>query len=304
MRELEDFLAEMKDARRVSENTLRAYRKDLELFVEFLSEKAGAPPLPRIEVHHLRRYLMSLADQNYARSSLARKAAAMRAFFRFLKKTGAIPADPTLLLKTKSGPRRIPTVLSDEDILRLLNTPAGEDFLSVRDRALFEFFYSTGARVGEAATITVADVDLAEGVARLFGKGKKERVAVLGRFAIEALDRYLALRAARKRPSTGPRLFLNARGGALSDRSMRRILKKRIREADLSPSVSPHTLRHTFATHLLQHGAGLRSVQEMLGHAAISTTQIYTKITPKHLEEVYLRAHPRARAAAAAEAAR
>lgn len=298
MSELDDFLRSFAEGRRASEHTLRAYRTDIELLLEFFAKECGHPPLGAVEVTHLRRYLMTLTDGDYARSTLARKAAAMRAFFGFLVRQGTIAKDPTILLKAKSARRKIPNVFTTEDVEQLLSAPVGEGFLAVRDRALFEFFYSTGARVGEAAIVSTKDIDLSEGIVRLFGKGKKERIACLGRFAIEAIDTYLTLRNLRARRSAGLFLFLNDRGGPLTDRSMRRILKRRLRECGLPDSASPHTLRHTFATHLLQHGAGLRAVQEMLGHSSVSTTQIYTKITPEHLKTVYMAAHPRARSAA------
>jgi integrase/recombinase XerC len=295
MGELDTFLARLREGKRASENTLRAYRTDILLFLDFVEKKMGAPPLEAVEVHHLRRYLSSLVDRNYARTSLARKAAALRAFFAHLHREGKIAENPSTLLKTSGARRKLPTVLTTEQIEKLLQAATGESFLSIRDRALLEFLYSTGARVGEAASIAVEDVDLREGTARLFGQGQKERFAAIGSYALERMKEYLPVRGMRAKPGAGSRIFINARGGPLTDRSMRRVLKRRIREADLPQAVSPHTLRHSFATHLLQHGANLRAVQEMLGHKSVSTTQIYTKITPEHLHEVYERAHPRAR---------
>lgn len=298
MGELEKFLARLREGGGASENTLRAYRTDILLFLEFIAKKAGNPSLEAVEVHHLRRYLTALVEENYARTSIARKAAALRAFFAHLTRQGRIAENPALLLKTSGARRKLPTVLTTEQIDRLLQAPLGDSFLSLRDRALLEFLYSTGARVGEAAGLSIEDVDLREGTARLFGKGKKERFSAIGSFALDRMKDYLPVRNLRAKPETGSRLFINARGGPLTDRSMRRVLKRRIREADLPQAVSPHTLRHSFATHLLQHGANLRAVQEMLGHKSVSTTQIYTKITPEHLQTVYERAHPRAQEAA------
>lgn len=295
MGEVEAFLKVMREGRRVSPHTLRAYHSDIRLFLEFLEEACGAPALADIDPRHLRRYVGRLTEKEYARATIARKAAALRAFFRFLHAEEKIPSNPAALLKSGNGPRRLPKVLSTEELQRLLAAPGGDDFLPSRDRAILEFLYSTGARVGELVAVRWRDIDLRQGTVRLLGKGSKERLAMLGRFASEALETHRPLAAARAHPDSDDRVFLNHRGRPLSDRSVRRMLKKRLLEAGLPIQVSPHTLRHSFATHLLQAGAGLRAVQEMLGHESVNTTQIYTRISPRHLRDVYRRAHPRAK---------
>ena len=295
MSELEDYLVMLRTGQRASEHTIRAYSSDLGGFFEYLTEKKGDPPLARIEAHHLRLYLASLTEQEYARTSIARKAAALRGFFGHLHRTGRLGRNPAAALKGASGPRRLPVVLTPSQVERLLNAPTGRDFLATRDRALLEFIYSTGARVTETVELEIDRIDLESGVARLFGKGRKERLAPVGRYARQAIEDHLPFRESKKRPNAKNRVFLNRHGLPLSDRSVRRMLKKRLLEAGLPPGVSPHTLRHSFATHLLQGGAGLRAVQELLGHSSVNTTQIYTRISPAHLEEVYLAAHPRSK---------
>ncbi|MEE9391876.1 MAG: tyrosine recombinase XerC [Planctomycetota bacterium] len=295
MDEIDLYLASMRDGQRVSPHTLRAYGTDLVMFFEWLSADKGDPGLKSIEAHHLREYLGELRRADRARATIARKAAALRGFFGFLHREGRLSGNPAALLRSSAGPRKLPAALSEEQLQNLLSAPQGNNFIDLRDRALLEFLYSTGARVGEVCALSVEQIDLAEGVVRLFGKGKKERLALIGRYAKEALAAYLDIRRGRRQDGIGEPLFLNHRGGALSDRSVRRILKKRLMQAGLPSSVSPHTLRHSFATHLLRHGAGLRSVQELLGHESVNTTQIYTKITPEHLAEIYKRAHPRTR---------
>ncbi|MEZ6196476.1 MAG: tyrosine recombinase [Planctomycetota bacterium] len=302
MEEVDRFFEVLREGRRVSPHTLRAYRSDVALFLEFLAASAGDPPLEAVETRHLRRYLGVLTDREYARTTIARKVAALRGFFGFLHAEGRIPHNPGALLRSTAGPRRLPKVLTDEELERLLSAPSGRGFLARRDRAILEFLYSTGARVAELVGARWSEIDLDEGVVRLFGKGRKERLALLGRFAREALDAYRALALAKARPEAEDRVFLNHRGAPLTDRSVRRLLKKRLLEARLPPGISPHTLRHSFATHLLQAGAGLRAVQEMLGHESVNTTQIYTRISPRHLRDVYRRAHPRAGGAGEREA--
>ncbi|MFT7618077.1 MAG: integrase/recombinase XerC [Planctomycetota bacterium] len=295
MVEFDEFLKIIEEGRGVSKHTLKAYRSDLHSFFTDLAENRGNPALAEIELHHLRQFLSNLIAQGYARSTVARKTAALRAFFSYMHREGHVAENPAGLLKASAGPRGIPTVLSAEQIATLFDVMDGNGFISIRDRALFEFLYSTGARVSEACGLKLADLDLEQGIARLWGKGNKERLAALGRYAREALDEYLPLQKIKRKNDTNSHVFLNDRGGPLSDRSVRRILKKRLLEADLPVSISPHSLRHSFATHLLHGGAGLREVQELLGHASVNTTQIYTKISPERMREVYLENHPRAR---------
>ncbi len=295
MIDLDGFLKIIEEGQGVSPHTLKAYRSDLNSFFAELKENRGNPGLAEIELHHLRLFLSDLISRGYAPATVARKAAALRAFFAFMHRQGKIASNPATLLKSSPGPRGLPTVLSSQQIDSLFQVMHGNGFINIRDRALFEFLYSTGARVSEACGLQIGDLDIEEGIARLLGKGNKERLAALGKFAREALDEYLPLRQQKAQARADQHVFLNDRGGPLSDRSVRRILKKRLLAADLPISISPHSLRHSFATHLLQGGAGLREVQELLGHASVNTTQIYTKISPEQLREVYLRNHPRAR---------
>lgn len=304
MKELESFVRHLTDGRHLSPHTVRAYRADINALHDYLNQHQGNPDLDAVAAHHLRAYLGSLVSANYARSTLARKVACIRAWFRFLRQEGVLSKDPAQSLRASSGPRPLPTVLDVEQIDRLLSIPEGRGGLSARDRALFEFLYSTGARVSEATGSTVSSINLGQGTALLLGKGRKERMAMLGDPAIEALRAYLPHRKALLKGRESEALFLNARGGPLTSRGVRSILKRRLMEADLPADVTPHTLRHSFAGHLIEAGANLRAVQEMLGHASVNTTQIYTHLSPAHLHTVYMAAHPRAGNDKATEARR
>ncbi len=295
MEGLQDFLRTLEHGRGVSAHTLRAYRSDLRQFAAFL-ERAAVGSAGTIEPAHVRTFLAGLSREGYARSSMARKMAAIRAFLRHLARAGRVEGNAAALVDAPPVPRRLPPVLDDAEILRLLSAPTGDGPLPVRDRAILELLYSAGIRVSELAGLDAGDIDLRSGTGRVRGKGRRERLIVVGSHARAALAAWLAVR--RPRPgSAAQALFLNRRGGRLTDRSVRRLMKRWIRVADLSHRVSPHTLRHTFATHLLARGADLRSVQTLLGHRRLATTQIYTRISPEHLREVYLRAHPRGREA-------
>ncbi len=295
MGEIEDFLKVVEDGRRVSPHTLRAYRGDLLGFWEWFAKDGGDIPLADVKLFHLRAYLAHLQESGLARSTITRRASALRTFFSWAYREGRIGENPAALLRAKSGPRAIPRVLDTQEVERLLAQPAGGDFLDTRDKAILEVLYSTGARVSEATGLRLGDVDLEQGLAKLFGKGRKERLSPLGPQAVEAIENHLPLRALRASPAAEDRLFLNRFGAPLTPRSVGRMLEKRLLQAGLSPDVTPHTLRHSFATHLLRGGAGLRAVQELLGHASVNTTQIYTRISPEHLRDVYRRHHPRAR---------
>ncbi len=294
MKELESFVRHLTDGRHLSSHTIRAYRSDITALHNYLREHQGNPDLTSIAPHQLRAYIGSLVSANYARSTLARKVACIRAWFRFLRQTDVLPDDPARTLRATSGPRPLPTVLDVQQIDRLLSIPEGGGDLSARDRALFEFLYSTGARVSEATGSTLNSINLRGGTALLLGKGRKERIALLGAPAVEALRAYLPHRSLLLNGRESDALFLNARGGQLTTRGVRSILKKRLIEADLPADVTPHTLRHSFAGHLIEAGANLRAVQEMLGHASVNTTQIYTQLSPAHLHTIYMAAHPRA----------
>jgi integrase/recombinase XerC len=224
---------------------------------------------------------------------MARKLASLRALFRWLERTERIATDPAASLRTPRRDRPLPKVLSREEIDRLLAAPEGDTILARRDRAILETLYSAGLRASELVGLDVENLDLAGGVVRVRGKGRKERLALLGAPATRAVREYLELR--RAKGLADPALFLNHRGGRLTARSVQRVLERTLIAAGLAGRATPHTLRHSFATHLLDAGADLRAVQEFLGHASLSTTQIYTHVTTEKLKEIYDRAHPRAR---------
>jgi integrase/recombinase XerC len=275
--DLEAFLHHLEAVRNVSAHTLRAY--DVDLFA-------------------LRRHLAALKAQGLAPKSIARHVSAARALFRWLAAEGRVPSNPAAGLRTPRRRRTLPSVMSEAEVGRLLAAPDGPEWTAKRDRALLETLYSTGARVAEASALDLADVDLDEGTALLKGKGRRERVAGLGRPCVAALRDYLAAvpRAEldrRSAPKHARALFRNARGGRLTTRGMALVLTRHLATAGLPASVSPHTLRHSFATHLLRAGANLREVQELLGHKSVGSTQIYTHLTLDHLMKVYEKAHPR-----------
>lgn len=305
MENLSDYLDDFIDylrARNVSEETVRAYRADLNQFLLFLKEHKISPVPTSLDTLHLREYLVYLKEQNFLKSSVARKVASLRAFCRYLTRKGVLDNNPALILRSPKLDKKLPNFLSESETSGLIDRIDSSCLVGKRDKAILEVLYSTGCRVSELAGLQLRDVDLASGVVRLRGKGKKERLVPLGKFAISALTEYLTARTADKQPNTpGAPLFYNHRDkkspGKLSDRSIRRVIKWRTKELGLTGrKISPHTLRHTFATHLLDHGADLRSVQELLGHKNLATTQIYTHISTSRLKNVYRKSHPRAKA--------
>ncbi len=283
--------------RNLSPRTVTAYLNDLRQFQAFLQQQSGfAGPagrwLAQIDLLLLRRYLAQL-HKNCGRSSIGRKFSALRVFFRFLVREGILPTSPADGLSTPKREQYLPKVLSAEQTGQLLDRPLpGDRLLVMRDLAIFELIYSCGLRVSEVTGLDVSSVDLAEASVRVLGKGGKERLLPVGRQACWALQIYLEERGGQdvKEP-----MFLNHRGGRLTARSVQRNLKKRLLLFGLPTDVTPHALRHSFATHLLDAGADLRVIQELLGHASLSTTQKYTKVSFAHLAEVYDRAHPRSK---------
>jgi len=244
----------------------------------------------------IRNFLAHLHQRNYSRSSTARKLATLRSFYKFLVRRGYLGSNPVAAIRTPKQERRLPKCLTYEQIQRLLDAPSETDLLGVRDRAMLETIYSTGVRVSELVSLNINDVDFLGGMLHIKGKGNKERLSPVGQAAMLAIKKYLRMRqeqAEAKQQFDDQALFVNKHGKRLSTRSVRRKLDKYLTEAGLDPSISPHTLRHSFATHLLNNGADLRSVQELLGHQSISTTQIYTHLTTTKLKESYDQAHPR-----------
>ncbi|SES00973.1 integrase/recombinase XerD [Pedococcus cremeus] len=288
--------------RGVSANTLASYRRDLARYTAYLGERGVSDPASVTEAH-VSDFLATLREGSadhppLAASSAARTLVAVRGFHRFLVLEGDTTQDPAGAVSPPRPPARLPKAISIEAVERLLAAASvGDTPASLRDRALLEVLYGAGARISEAVGLDVDDVDTAEGVVRLFGKGGKERVVPLGSYAAEALSAYLV----RARPVLAakgkgtPAIFLNQRGGRLSRQSAWTTLRAAADRAGLSGHLSPHTLRHSFATHLLDGGADVRVVQELLGHASVTTTQIYTMVTVQRLREVYAQSHPRAR---------
>jgi integrase/recombinase XerC len=306
-RAIDEFEAYVADARRYSPRTVRAYRSDLDRFAGFWERDFGEgtasrTPLSRVDTLAVRSYLASLHRSRLASRSLARHLSTLRSFFRWACREGHLDKNPARALPAPRLPKTLPRAMTLPDTERLL--AAGEDApFPERDRALFELLYATGLRVSEAAGLDLEDVDFASRLLRVVGKGNKERIAPFGETAEEALAAYLPVRTARRKGSRatahvarddGEPLFVNARGGRLTTRSMARLLKHRLSAAGLPAEISPHALRHSFATHLLEAGADLRAIQELLGHASLSTTQKYTHLDAARLREVYRRAHPKA----------
>jgi integrase/recombinase XerC len=301
-----EFQAYIADERRFSPRTVLAYRTDLDRFAgfwetEFAHENAAKTPLSKIDTLTVRSYLASLHRARLSNRSLARHLSTLRSFFRWACREGHLEKNPARGLPSPRIPRTLPRALTLPDTERLLESEAAEEtLLPERERALFELLYATGLRVSEAAGLDLEDVDFSARLVRVTGKGSRERIVPFGETAAEALRAYLPVRAALRRtveeddPESGEPLFVNARGGRLTTRSMARLLKRRLRAAGLPEEISPHALRHTFATHLLQAGADLRAIQELLGHASLSTTQKYTHLDAARLREVYRNAHPKA----------
>jgi integrase/recombinase XerD len=294
-----DFLAYLELERGLSRNTLEAYRSDLQQLGEYL-QRVGVDPL-EVSGAQLSSFISELAEGGEGRkpaapATLQRKTAALRSFYRHLRREGILVSDPTKDLRPPRARGRLPRVLSRDQVNSLLEQPQGTSGAALRDRALLETMYACGLRASEAITLKLSDLDLETGVLVAYGKGSKERLVPVGTTAIGALRAYLD----RARPKLvgiqdEPHVFVNLRGHALSRQGLYKIVQRHARTAGLDASMSPHTLRHTFATHLLAGGCDLRSLQEMLGHADIGTTQIYTHLSTERLREVYFDAHPRAK---------
>jgi integrase/recombinase XerD len=292
-----DFLSYLELERGLSRNTLNAYRTDLLQFGEFLLAH-DADPLT-VRPADVAEFLAELATGNgrpaCSSSTIHRKAACLRSFYKHLRREEMIDTDPTAALSAPRRSKKLPQVLNYSEVKRLLITPRGDAPAARRDRALLEVMYACGLRASETINLELSDVDLRQGFLRARGKGSKERLVPLGRQAIAALNAYLRdgrPKLVGERPE--PKLFVNFRGGPLTRQGLYKIVQRHARTAGLAGRMSPHTLRHSFATHLLAGGCDLRAVQEMLGHADISTTQMYTHLSGEQLKDVYFRAHPRA----------
>ncbi|MEE8184019.1 MAG: site-specific tyrosine recombinase/integron integrase [Acidobacteriota bacterium] len=291
-KEIDHFLRHLRYQKGYSEETYRAYKSNLKEFRSFLEERVPRLTLQTLTAAILRQFLATLYEKKNVKSTVARKLSAIRSFLRHLARSGRLPINPADSLSGPKLPKHIPQHLTETEVSLLLATPDRRTLLGKRDGAVLELLYATGIRVGELVRLSRDDCDFRQRFIRVLGKGKKERIVPFGRQAEIAMREYLDCRDRQGRwPDRF--LFLNARGGRLSDRSVRRILDRHIRNCALSRSISPHGLRHSFATHLLERGADLRSIQELLGHASLSTTQRYTSLSTSHLLEVHRRSHPR-----------
>lgn len=291
---IEAFLQHLSLERHLSAHTARAYRDDLTGLAEFLERGGGGL---RSATHaQLRRWLAHLATRGMARSSIARKAASVRSMFRFAAGRGLVGTNPAAMLAAPKVPASLPPVLKPAEASSLVEAPVGDDPWAVRDRAVLELLYAAGIRVSELCGLDLDDLDLAEGRVRVLGKGGRERSVPIGEEAVEAVQAYLgaARSATMGSGSSGSALFLNRRGKRISPRDVRSLVEKYRRDVLAGRRVSPHTLRHSFATHLMEGGADIRAVQELLGHSSLGTTQRYTHVSRRRLFGAYRRSHPRA----------
>jgi integrase/recombinase XerC len=272
---------------------LRSYEDDLALYSSYLVEVQGPAADPTaVDSVRLRRYSAWLTGRGYAPSTVARRLASLRSFFRFLRRQGLVTSDPSAGLRNPKQARRLPRLLRVDEVIRLLETVPRDTPPGIRDRAMLETLYGGGLRVGELVALNVEDIDGDQELVRVRGKGRRERLSPIGAMAVDWLKRWLPLR--QPRAVREPALFLNQRGTRLTARSVGRLLEGHLLRAGLVDTASPHTLRHSFATHLLDRGADLRSVQELLGHRNLTTTQIYTHVTQDRILDIYHEAHPRA----------
>ncbi len=323
---IQHFLDYLKYERRFSEHTAKCYGADLAQFSEFLlntSESSHLDTEPISQSGHqgdsatavaiavmpkvdelllsagtdaVRAYLAFLNEKQYSKATIARKLATLRSFYKFLVKRNQLTSNPVIPVRTPKQDKKLPRFLDYEEVKKLLNTPSLDNWLGARDRAIMETLYSTGIRVSELVALNMDDVDFMGEVVHVRGKGKKERIAPIGSSALQVIQHYMEYRNKRAQNNINfdsKVLFVNKHGRRLSTRSVRRKMDNYLKMAGLDPAISPHTLRHSFATHMLNNGADLRSVQELLGHQSLSTTQVYTHLTTTKLKDVYENAHPR-----------
>ncbi|NGP44136.1 tyrosine recombinase XerC [Bacillaceae bacterium SIJ1] len=292
----EQFLKYLRVEKLYSAHTLQSYQRDIEQFVHHL-EQQQFTHFAAVSHADVRRYLSYLYRQRYARKTVARKVSALRSLYHYLMKEAYVEENPFVLSQIPKAERKLPQFLYEKELNQLFLVSDQTSNLGQRNQALLELMYATGIRVSECTSIRLQDVDFSVDAVLVRGKGKKERFVPFGSFAHAALRLYIEegrVQLLKKSSQTTDALFLNHRGGALSERSVREVLNKLVKDASLHIHISPHTLRHTFATHMLNEGADLRSVQELLGHENLSTTQMYTHVTKDRLRHVYMNTHPRA----------
>ncbi|NMA02604.1 MAG: tyrosine recombinase XerC [Clostridia bacterium] len=296
----DDFLNYLSAQRGYSEHTLRAYSNDLLQFFEYYSQKKGIKfdEISNLQIEYVffRGYLAHLQQQGMAKSTINRKIIALRSFYKYLRNNNLVERNPLELIKTLKTPKKIPEILHENDVINILEESFNDSNpLTIRDKAIFETLYSTGLRVSELTSLRMDSINFSNKYIRVIGKGDKERIVPIGSKAIKALMEYFSIRSTLNRDGRiEDTVFLNNKGGPLTSRGIRYILDKYIKKSSLKLKVTPHVFRHSFATHLLNNGADLRVVQELLGHSSISTTQIYTHVSQTRLQQVYKNTHPRA----------
>lgn len=292
---LDDFIHYLVVERGLSQNTIKAYERDLTAYRQHLEDIEKINTIEEINRGMVLRFMYSLKDEGKAQSTITRHLSSIRAFHHFLLRESHIKNDPTLHIEMARQEKKLPKVLSTSEVEALLDASVKNPNLNLRNRAMLEVLYATGLRVTELCELKISDAHLHMGFVKCVGKGNKERIIPLGRVAIEVLEKYIQeARPALMKKKNHDVLFVNHHGNSMSRQGFWKIIKQLAKEANIKKEITPHTLRHSFATHLLENGADLRSVQEMLGHADISTTQIYTHVTKTRMKEVYSKYHPRA----------
>ena len=288
---VEDFLNFLTTEKGASEHTTKNYGIDLREFMKFIEEKE----LPGLTYLDIRSFLAFLKTREYSKNSISRKLACLRSFFKYLVRENVLAQNPAAGIATPKKEKRLPSFMNPDEITKLLDAPDKNSWEEKRDKAILEMLYSSGLRVSELAGLNHDDLDFFGGLVRVRGKGKKERIVPVGQTALNSLRAYWDMKAPREAASAIKKpLFISRIGSRLTDRSVRRMILKYVKRTGLGKEISPHTFRHSFATHMLDRGADLRSVQELLGHANLSTTQIYTHVTTQRLKDAYMAAHPRA----------